>query len=207
MDKPCENDKLLDEILYDYHILKEPQRLCFKGKIVLRIAGKELDVSGLSDGIEIAAKELDKLEYVKVFASGFMTVENRASYLRYSDEDMVVFYLGGYANRFQRDFIKKVFMFNTNILYMHFGDIDAGGFRIHRNLCDITGIDFGLFHMSADELKNKAYEACLHRLTDNDVSRLNELQKIPEYADTISYMLKHSVKLEQEIVSLSLMNN
>jgi len=61
--------------------------------------------------------------------------------------------------------------------------------------------------MSVNELQNKEYETCLHRLTDNDASRLSELRKIPEYADTITYMLKHNVKLEQEIVSLSLMKN
>ena len=46
-------------------------------------------------------------------------------------------------------------MSNRNASYLHFGDIDAGGFWIHHNLCEITGVNFELFSMSADELGNK----------------------------------------------------
>ena len=137
----------------------------------------------------------------------FMTIENRAAYLRYAKDDVVVFYLGGYANRYQRDFIKTVYMSNRNASYLHFGDIDAGGFWIHHNLCEITGVNFELFSMSADELGNKEFASCLHELSGNDRVRLRELKKIDVYEDVVRYMLHNNVKLEQEIVSLTLMKN
>ncbi len=203
--KPCNTDELMDEILSDYMIKKEPQRFSIKGKFILSIDGKELDFSVLPDGIELDSNSLKKIDCIKIRTQKFMTIENRTSYLRYSAPDTVTFYLGGYANRFQRDFIKKVYDDNPDIEFLHFGDIDAGGFWIHHNLCEITGINFKTFCMSKDELSQKQYERCLHRLTGNDVVRLQELKGMREYVDTIRYMLQHNIKMEQEIISLELM--
>lgn len=190
-----------------YHITREPQKLCIKGKALINIGGTEVDISGFSEGIEFQTSELKNIKSVKLMVPYFMTIENRAAYLRYAKDDVVVFYLGGYANRYQRDFIKTVYMSNRNASYLHFGDIDAGGFWIHHNLCEITGVNFELFSMSADELGNKEFASCLHELSGNDRVRLRELKKIDVYEDVVRYMLHNNVKLEQEIVSLTLMRN
>lgn len=200
-DESCMND----EILAQYHIFKEPQKLCIKGKAVITISGKEIDVSVFSEGVEFTTSELTHIESIKIVSSKFMTIENRTSYLRYQDEDVTTFYLGGYANRYQRDFVKLIYHSNPDIAYMHFGDIDAGGFWIHHNLCEITGIDFSLFCMSSEELKNEVYASCLHSLTENDQVRLRELSQKETYSDVVRYMLEHNIKLEQEIISLELM--
>jgi hypothetical protein len=203
--KPCNTDEIMDEILSDYMIKKEPQKFSIKGNFILSIDRKELDFSVFPDGIELDTNSLKKIDCIKVAAQKFMTIENRTSYLRYSATDTVTFYLGGYANRFQRDFIKKVYDDNPSLEFLHFGDIDAGGFWIHHNLCEITGVNFKTFCMSKDELSQKQYKSCLHRLTDNDTVRLQELKEMRVYADTIQYMLQHNVKMEQEIISLELM--
>ena len=203
--RPCSPEELLDEILVDFGIKKEPQKLCIKGNFTLSIDGKELDFSVLPEGIELDARSLEKIEKIKLGTTKFITIENRTSYLRYSAFDEVIFYLGGYANRFQRSFIRKVYEDNPDVEYLHFGDIDAGGFWIHYNLCEITGVEFKTFCMSVQELHMKQYEHCLHPLTDNDIVRLQELKEVELYADTIQYMLQNNVKLEQEIISLELM--
>ena len=200
-------DELLDEILLLYHITREPQKLCIKGKAIINIGGTEVDISSFSEGVEFQASELKNIKSVKLMVPYFMTIENRTSYLRYAKDDVVVFYLGGYANRYQRDFIKAVYMSNRGTNYLHFGDIDAGGFWIHHNLCEITGVNFELFSMSADELRNRKFATCLHELSDNDRVRLQELKKIEMYEDVVQYMLHNNVKLEQEIVSFALMKS
>lgn len=200
-----DDDKMLDEILLEYHIAKEPQKLCIKGKAIIHISGKEVDISGFSEGIEFHASDLINIQSIKLMVPKFMTIENRTSYLRYDKDDVVVCYLGGYANRYQRDFIKMVYEANQDVRYLHFGDIDAGGFWIHHTLCEITGVDFELFSMSVQELANDKYASCLHALTENDRSRLQELREMDAYKEVVSYMLCHNVKLEQEIVSLQLM--
>lgn len=44
------------------------------------------------------------------------------------------------------------------------------------------------------------------KLSENDITRMQELKDIPDYKDVVDYMLKNKVKLEQEIVSLRLMS-
>ena len=115
---------MLDEILLDYNIFKEPQKLCVKGNIVLEMDGCTIDARGLTGGIEIMVSDLSEITGIHVEGKRFMTIENRTSYLRYQDNDTTIFYLGGYANRYQRDFIKMVCRDNPGIKYLHFGDID-----------------------------------------------------------------------------------
>lgn len=203
--KPVNDNEMLDEILLAYHIAKEPQKLCIKGKAIISISGKVVDVSGFSEGVEFFASDLPNIQSIRIGAPRFMTIENRTSYFRYHNEDVVTFYLGGYANRYQREFIKMIYASNADVKYLHFGDIDAGGFWIHHNLCEVTEVDFELFSMSVNELENREYVSCLHELTDNDRTRLRELEGIELYKDMVQYMLNHNVKLEQEIVSLELM--
>ena len=100
--------------------------------------------------------------------------------------------------------MRKVFGDNPEIIYLHFGDIDAGGFYIHENLCRITGIPFGLWRMSKEELQDVRYAECLLKLTPNDRKRLKKLEEDEKYQDVVHYMLEEGIKLEQEIVSLSL---
>jgi hypothetical protein len=201
--RPSRPEELLDEILLDYHIKKEPLKFSIKGKFSLTLDGKEIDFSGFPYGVEIDTETLSRIEHIHIKSHRFMTIENRTSYLRYSDDDTVLFYLGGYATRFQRDFIKKTAADNPDTAYLHFGDIDPGGFWIHHNLCQITGVDFKTFAMSTEELSNPQFAHCLHPLTDNDIVRCQELLGMACYRDTIAYMLEHRVKLEQEIISLT----
>lgn len=196
---------LSDEILKKYHVFKEPQKISIRGKALIRMCGKDIDISEFDEGIEFTVSELSKIECVQLLATTFMTIENRTSYLRYKKENTVTFYLGGYANRDQRDFIRKIYESNPSVTYLHFGDIDAGGFWIHHHLCQVTSVPFGMFHMSVEELMEPDYRKCQHPLTEGDITRMQELAVMPEYRDVIKYMLEHRVKLEQEIISLKLM--
>lgn len=200
--RPCEENELLDEILAEYHIVAERQKICLKGDIVLVKADRSMELGGFRDGVEFYADELDEIEKILVRDRRFMTVENKTSYMRCREAETSYFYLGGYGNRFQREFLKKVFQDNPGIVYLHFGDIDAGGFYIHENLCKITGIPFGLWRMSAEELQDPRYADCLLKLSTNDRKRLKALAGHKMYRDVVSYMLENDVKLEQEIMSL-----
>ncbi len=67
-----------------------------------------------------------------------MTIENKTSFQRLRDGDSAMMYLGGFANRHQIEFLKKVISDNPNVRYYHFGDIDIGGFLIRKHLCRET---------------------------------------------------------------------
>ena len=205
--RTCEEHELSSEILGEYHIVAERQKICLKGNIALVKKGRTIELGVFRNGVEFYADELDGIECIVVRDRQLMTVENKTSYLRCHDEKTSYFYLGGYANRFQREFLRKVFVDNPQITYLHFGDIDAGGFYIHENLCRITGIPFGLWRMSKEELQDVRYADCLLKLSANDRKRLKMLAEHEIYRDVIRYMLEEGVKLEQEIVSLSLTFN
>ena len=200
-EKPCEENELPDEILSDYRIVKEKQKICVKGNIVIVKSGKSLELGNLRNGVEFYTDELDEIERIIVHERRFITVENKTSYMRCKEADTAYFYLGGYANRFQRDFLKRIYEDNPGVQYFHFGDIDAGGFYIHENLCRITGIPFELYRMSVNELQDPRYKSCLLSLTLNDRRRLRTLAGYDIYQETVKYMLAQDVKLEQEIVS------
>ena len=198
---PCEEGELPDEILGKYYIIPEKQKICLKGDITLKIGGRLLELGALTDGIEFFTEDLNALEQVVVHTLELRTVENKTSYYRCQNPEVSFFYLGGYVTRFQRKFLKKVYQDNPKVQYRHFGDLDAGGFYIHENLCRVTGIPFDLYRMSTTELKDERFRSCLQPLSRRDRERLESLAGKTVYAEAAAYMLAHNVKLEQEIIS------
>ena len=199
--RPCGEDELEDEILEEYHIRREKQKLCLKGDVMLQNGGKELQLGNYADDEEFFSDELDEIERICVRVPEFITVENYTSWLRFRKEGAVSFYLGGYAARFQRDFLRKVQEDNPHLVFRHFGDIDAGGLYIHEHLCRVTGIPFQMYRMSCAELQDARFRSCLQPLTNQDRIRLKSLEKQGTYRELAAYMLEKNVKLEQEIIS------
>jgi len=167
------------------------------------IGNKVIDIDGLSGGVSFSIKDIDKIKSIIVNSDKVMTVENKTSFLRMNMGDCYV-YLGGFATKSQIAFIKKLISDNPDKEYLHFGDIDAGGFWIHKKLCEQTNQHFDLFHMNENDLKNLNYSCCLKSLSENDIKRLNSLKTINEYSKCITYMIKFNKKLEQEIISYNL---
>lgn len=197
---PCNEQELPDEILQRFSIAREEPHLYIKGDVQLAYSGRLLDVGAACDGVGVSLRHLPG--HICVKATRVMTVENWTSFQRLKQDDTVYIYLGGYTNRWQRDFLKQLYTDNRNLQYAHFGDIDAGGLYIHEHLCRITGISFAMYKMSVDELKDARYAACLQQLSANDRNRLESLAKNEKYRNLAEYMLEHNVKLEQEIISL-----
>ena len=106
-----------------------------------------------------------------------------------------------FHNKVRRDFIMKLYEQNPQKNYYHFGDIDAGGFRILEHLRNKTNVPFMPFCMDIDTLVK--YKDFRKKLTQNDKSNLEKLLIYDEYADykeTINFMVKNDCKLEQEVV-------
>ena len=198
--RSCEENELLDEILEEYGVVKEKQRICLKGNLIIVMKNERINLKSFRNGIEFSAEEMEHVEKIMISDRRFMTVENKTAYMRCDEEDTAYFYLGGYANRFQRECLKKIYADNPGVEYYHFGDIDAGGFYIYENLCRITGIAFQMYKMSVLELGSQQYAGCLQRLSENDRKRLQALKEYDKFGEVVQYMLENDVKLEQEIV-------
>ena len=192
----------VDEVLERFGIMTSEQEILLKGGWKIYWKDFSLDASRLHGGLAISSADIASVEHIDVSTENVLTVENKTSFQRMDDETFSYIYLGGYANRHQIAFIKKVIKDNPDLKYLHFGDIDAGGFLIHQNLCMATGKQFEMYRMGVSELSYEGFAVALKPLTANDITRLNTLAEKAEYKKTIDYMLAHNCKLEQEIVSL-----
>lgn len=188
-----------ETLLADLNILKNPGHVYFKGKGKIAVCGQEIDFSKMTGDMAISSEMLRNVDDITVFGDVVITIENLTTFNAFKCENSFVIYLGGYHNTNRRNFIKKVYEQNPKKQYLHFGDIDAGGFYILQHLRNKTGIAFVPYGMDVKTLKaNLQYTK---RLTENDKKRLAALVDT-EFGETIEFMLEHNCKLEQEAMDL-----
>lgn len=194
-----------DDILRQFHISNVEQEISVKGDFAIEMDDYCLETRHFAGGVSLSSKDMERIRRITVRTENILTIENKTSYCRFEWEDCSEIYLGGYASRHQITFIKKVCADNPFCRLLHFGDIDIGGFLIHRHLCGASGADFELFHMGAEELADARYQGALRALTERDIMRAQKLAGKEPYKEALAEMLRRGVKLEQEIVSYWLM--
>lgn len=194
-------DVFEDENLFEsFNVYDTDQDICIKGPVELEINGRKINIDGLGGGLSFSIKDIDQIINISVNCKTVMTIENKTSFLRMGGECCYI-YLGGFATKSQIVFIKKLIDDNPDKEYLHFGDIDAGGFWIHKKLCEQTGKKFLLMNMNASCFQDDRFKNCLKPLTETDVKRLMKLKEDFNYSECIEYMLRNNEKLEQEIIS------
>ncbi len=184
-----------ETVLENLNIVRNPGHVFFKGNGQITINGQTINLSKIGGDIAISTSLLKKIERVDIFCDTVMTIENLTTFNTFRNSDVFVIYLGGYHNRDRREFIRSVHEQNNEKSFLHYGDIDAGGFYILQHLRRKTGVDFKPYNMNADTLKQ--YSDYTKPLTDNDRKRLQTLLN-SEFKEVVKYMLKNNCKLEQE---------
>ncbi len=189
------------EILAEYGIYHTPNYVYLKGDVMVMIDGETIKLRTLNQGLGISGEDLRKVTFSDLSRiKQVITIENLTTFFRWHEPDSLIIYLGGYHNGIRRTLLKKIYQELPRISYYHFGDIDAGGFSILKDLRNKTGIPFQMYHMDIETLKY--YERYGKVLTESDRMRLKEMEKDEELQEVVSYMLLHNVKLEQECVGL-----
>ena len=196
-----------DNILSFFYVTPAEQEIFIKGNWIIELEQYALDISKLQGGIAIASSDVRRIKSISVNAESVMTIENKTSFQRLRNGKFAMTYLGGFANRDQIEFLKKVISDNPNIKYYHFGDIDIGGFLIHKHLCRETSKSFEMYCMGIEQLCDIRFSHCLRELTDNDMNRIGTLMGEDLYNEVLKYMKENNVKLEQEIVSYYLVKD
>ena len=167
----------------------------------------EIRNTRLNGDIALSTETLKGLEKVEVCGDRVITIENMTSFHDCDEAHALVIYLGGFHNHIKREFLKKVYRDNQDKSYLHFGDIDAGGFYIYEHLCRKTGIPFAMMNMGIEMLE--AHKQEWNKLTVHDAKRLEDLKRILDakdkagirfydYRDTINFMINNKCKIEQE---------
>lgn len=188
-----------ETILEDLNIVKNPGHVYIKGCGIITISGQIIDLSVLNGDIAISSVLLKSIDKIEITGSRVITIENLTTFNYFSQPDTFALYLGGYHNSHRRNFIRKIYEQNPQIFYYHYGDIDAGGFYILLHLREKTGIRFVPYQMDTDTLRQ--HSAYTKPLTDHDRKRLKNLMD-SEFSDTVTYMLEHNCKLEQEALDI-----
>lgn len=196
-----------DEILRQYHISAVEQEIFIKGDYTIELDNYTLETKHFYGGISLSSKDIQQIKRITVNTGNIITIENKTAFYRFVQNDYSTIYLGGYANRHQIVFLKRLYEDNSNLTYFHFGDIDVGGFLIHQHLCNTTGVQFKLFCMGVRELNAPEYKECLVKLTDNDIERIASLKNNSLYKEVIVEMLNKNAKLEQEIICFTIMEH
>lgn len=189
------------EILAEYGIYHTPNYVYFKGDIMIAIDGEPIKLRTLNQGLGISGEDLWKVTFSDLSRiKQVITIENLTTFFRWQEPESLIIYLGGYHNGIRRTLLKKIYQELPRISYYHFGDIDAGGFSILKDLRNKTGIPFKMYRMDIETLKY--YEKYGKVLTESDRIRLKEMEKDEELQEVVLYMLLHNVKLEQECIGI-----
>ena len=194
-------DMSTSEILAEYGIYQTPNYVYLKGEFALEIGSTKVDLTLLKQGMGISGEDLTQLHFANLDKiKKVITIENLTSFFRYYEKDCLIIYLGGYHNSVRRNLLNMVHEAIPKAEYLHFGDIDAGGFSIFLDLRRKTGIPFVAYHMDLDTLKK--YKQFGKKLSESDRKRLEKLSAQGEFRETIHYMLEENVKLEQECIGV-----
>ena len=194
-----------DAILAEHGIYHTPNYVYMKGTGCLQI-GKQnrcmVNLEELHQGIGLSGEDLDTLQWMdSSLVKKVITIENLTTFFRWEEKNSVLIYLGGYHNTVRRQLLQKLYKAFPQAEFLHFGDIDIGGFEIYRDLCRRTGIPFRPYLMDIEQLQQ--YGEYGKKLTENDLRRLDELLEKEEYRDVwpvLEYMREHGEKLEQECI-------
>ena len=222
-----------EEILAEYQIYHTPNYVYFKGYCYLvkneleknRLSGScfgrregekqsnfdvYINLAALQQGIGISGEDIETLCLSGIsHIKQVITIENLTTFYRWNEPDSILIYLGGYHNQVRRNLLKMICQQLPQARYLHFGDIDVGGFEIYLDLCRKTGIPFQLYHMGIPELEK--YAKYGRKLTENDNRRLDKMIEKLENSENVccqeivmvlKYMKITQLKLEQECMNL-----
>lgn len=199
------------ELLSEYGICKNPSLLMMKGHGAFTLQGQRIELDAIPGGMALTNEAVPGLVWEREKdPCTVLTIENLTSFHRFPCEKVcgrpvLVLYLGGYANRIRRSLLMKIHEACPQALYLHFGDLDAGGFRIWRHLCRTTGISFLPYLMDARTLETYADQG--RALSENDKKALAQMLKDPDYAlssvqAAIRRILELDTKVEQECIEV-----
>lgn len=206
-----EETNLEDEtILSEQNIITNIRHINLSGPLIFTTPRGRVAVTAFYPDLGLSPVTLEDMKIEDCPASAVVTVENLTSFYQYifaGPKDHLIIYLGGYHNRPRRLILNKLWDYFTGkghtVPFMHWGDMDLGGFQIWKHLCQSTGIPVKPLYMDT-----KAYLAHLSQgqpMKDVYTAKLSRLLEDPFYLPfhpLINLMLEKKVRVEQEAIKI-----
>jgi hypothetical protein len=189
-----------NELLSIYHLVKTPTFAYIKGKLTIKVKDQVIDLSKYSHEIALSSSALLDFDVMEVSTKKVITIENLTTFVSFNNPEYVIVYLGGFHNSVKRKLLTKIYNYNTEMAFYHFGDIDAGGLLIFEDLVSKTNIPFNPYMMDIATLEN--HKDYWMTLTQNDKKKLESMRD-GRFAQLVKYMIKNNCKLEQEAIQKS----
>ena len=200
-----------DELLLEKGIVRWPEVLEFTGKLRVRLEdGSVMDYGPQVYGSYINSETVKHA--VSVEAEGIrrvLFIENKANYVWYisqkhSEYELVIYHGGCYSPMKGRWF-RMIYegcrrQASEKMVYLHWGDIDVGGFRMFVRLKGQIVPELMPYRM--DRASLEAYRDQAMEITSADyLKTLERMENSPEYEmfhEVISLMRRERIRLEQE---------
>ena len=207
-----ENDNMElndDEILKELGIVKYPEIIEFCGNMKCNVKGKGIEFSGVTFGSYINSETILNMKEIELIdVDKIIWIENKANYIDYiskKNKNEFVIYHGGFYSPIKGEFFKKIYQASKKVkkevVYLHWSDIDIGGFKIFNRLKNNIVEEVKTYKMDKNTLlENKDYWNYFDERYKKKLYELRNCDKYQLFFDTIDVMIKYSCKLEQEVL-------
>lgn len=195
------NDVDEKEILKLFHVLENPASVWVKGCGRFDFQnGDRISLNSKSDGLAFSRAYIEEISSVSA-AGVVLSIENLTTFNSYTPKqgELVVF-TSGYANSLVVDFIKKCSLHKTIKEFRHFGDLDAYGFDILKNLKERTSVDIRPYMMNTDTYKANRTNAIPMTTAHRDLMQKQVTMNCfsEESKELFQLLLEEDKMLEQE---------
>lgn len=194
-----------DEVLQEAGLFRSSDELLFTGPVAIRVESRVVDFTPLKHGAAIGARTVSELEIAELGADTVITIENKASYREYCsqmDGKTLAIYLAGFPSPMKKLFLKKLNEYGQKntppVKFLHWGDIDLGGFRIFKCLKDEVPAFLPYLMDTKTLLANRGQGQPLAKGYDKKLEMLLGDKEFREFWDVIQVMLRENLRLEQE---------
>lgn len=199
-----------EDLLRQIGITKYPEQFEFCGTISHLGDLVETCFGALRYGAAIFSGELERGRFlIGDGVQNIISIENRANFIDYiqkhkRDNDLVIYHGGQYSPVKKRFFKMLAAAMPTGCNWLHWGDIDYGGFSMLLRLRREIHPDVRAHHMGKAELtQHRNLCASFDSGYEKRLQTLLLRSELSDCHDCIEFMLDNKIRLEQEALLVS----
>lgn len=201
----ADDDAKEADLLKEAGLVKYPEQFEFCGPLQLQKTNGSIDFSLLCGNASLSLTDLEEGEIeLGERLERVITIENRANYFDYirknkQEGELVIYHGGQYSPSRKQFFLKVRDAMEEDALWLHWGDLDYGGFTMLARLRREISPFVRPFRMDLSELLRFRHLAALAGADYGEkLKRLLDQEELKDMQECIHYMAENGLRLEQE---------
>lgn len=193
-----------DEVLEQAGIYRIPEQIDFCGSLQAELEGNMLDFSKMVYGASMNADTIKCIDITSIKeVEAIFFIENKANYVSFARENqgkpVLSIFHGGFYSPIKKMFFQKLSRVSCGIPCFHWGDVDLGGFHMHRRLKTEIFSTLLPYQMDCTAFSiGKKFWLPIEKVYGEKLEQLLKSQEYSMFWPVISEMLKNKAKMEQE---------